>query len=646
MENLERDPEFLRKKYKDLHASEEVESAIWWAGEKPSQNPTERIQSFLNFFNNIIETKTPEEKQRGTDALKEIILNGAAIKLEDIPNSYWKSQETIMRERGQQGDYAQFSEKQKDKWKKDISEGQIADQKASLEQWIDYFADERSKYIPLYLKYWILRSVTDLAEYDKENNVFPKRSKGTMKMFPDLNQEALGYVADAIIKKHEEKDYKFSEEHQYDISDEDKQKFIKFLETENFGKLYGWANEVIKPIPAHLLKVTEGEWVKYKQGSSHKPLVKSIRGLGTGWCTAGENTAKSQLKGGDFYVYYTYNDEKKPTIPRIAIRMEADKIAEVRGIAKKQNLDPYMTEPLAKKLEEFPDKEEYLKKDRDMKQLTEIDTKVQKGETLDHKDLIFIYEIRSPIEGFGYQKDPRIDEIRKARNPQEDAPITFDCRPDQIAHNKNEVSIDTKAYVGELFPGIFEKLPKSVENIYSSFPEGRIMQKEITIGGKTAKELREKIEEKGDKIADYTKKETLGNKKFKPAKKVEKINLVILSVKDLGFPQGATRQQIYDRAQELGLEIVPQEAGPQFRLQYEDQPMGEYLLIGSEPLADSSGDPRVFSVTHDHNGRWFGSDDGGPGIHWSGDRRWVFRRKSSSKTSADDREYFHTTLRV
>jgi hypothetical protein len=100
-----------------------------------------------------------------------------------------------------------------------------------------------------------------------------------------------------------------------------------------------------------------------------------------------------------------------------------------------------------------------------------------------------------------------------------------------------------------------------------------------------------------------------------------------LSVKDLGFPNGAIRREIYEKAQELGLEIVPAEVGPQLRLQYEDQPMGKYLLIGSEPLASSSGLLDVFSVTHYGNGQWLDSSSGGPDSRWLSDYRWVFARK-------------------
>ena len=55
---------------------------------------------------------------------------------------------------------------------------------------------------PTWLKYYAIRSITGLAEFDKEKHEFKKRSKNTRSVFPDLNREALAYVLDAIEKKH------------------------------------------------------------------------------------------------------------------------------------------------------------------------------------------------------------------------------------------------------------------------------------------------------------------------------------------------------------------------------------------------------------------------------------------------------------
>ena len=73
---------------------------------------------------------------------------------------------------------------------------------------------------------------------------------------------------------------------------------------------------------------------------------------------------------------------------------------------------------LEQKLKEFgPEADQYKKKVEDMRKMTEIENKNKSGTPLNKEDLIFLYEINSKIEGFGYDKDPRIEEIRKTRDP-------------------------------------------------------------------------------------------------------------------------------------------------------------------------------------------------------------------------------------
>ena len=223
------------------------------------------------------------------------------------------------------------------------------------------------------------------------------------------------------------------------VEAEDKEKFTKLLEGENFPKLYAWAIEKVTPASKERLTSIGGKWVKYNKGTDHMPLVESLQGYGTGWCTAGESTAKTQLEGGDFYVFYSMDEEGNPTIPRAAIRMQEDKIGEVRGIAKDQNLDPFIGGVVQEKMKDFPDGAQYDKKARDMKELTAIEHKSKAGEKLTKDELSFLYEVDASIEGFGYERDPRIEELRAQRNSEEDMPIVFECTKDQIARTVDKL---------------------------------------------------------------------------------------------------------------------------------------------------------------------------------------------------------------
>ena len=321
--------EFLNKKYQDLAGSKEVSRAVSEAkkqGEKTPHNRNERIGVYIErlekYFGHKDNNEYMEGDQRGFELLKNKILNTYVTKYEEIPESYF---ENILRDSGRLGDWQTYSEEDKEKERIQNSEAVLSDQRASLEEWIDYMSLKDSAYIPSELKYFIMRNLVKMGEFDKEKKVFNKRSKGTVQKFPDLNHEALGYLVDGIIKKWEGKEKEF----EYDIQPEEQEKFKNFVNKEDFQKLYAWCYENFRPIAEHLLPITEGLWVKYNQNSNPKKLVESIRGKGTGWCTAGEQTAKTQLGAGDFYVYYTKDDNGQYTIPRIAIRKEGDSIAEV-----------------------------------------------------------------------------------------------------------------------------------------------------------------------------------------------------------------------------------------------------------------------------------------------------------------------------
>lgn len=106
------------------------------------------------------------------------------------------------------------------------------------------------------------------------------------------------------------------------------------------------------------------------------------------------------------------------------------------------------------------------------------------------------------------------------------------------------------------------------------------------------------------------------------------VDLVVLSVAELGFEDGATYRNICARASELGLNLCPNELGPALREQYPDQPRGEWLIVAMDAVSDSDGYLRLFRVGHDGRGRrdLFGVN-GYPGCFWRADRRVVFLRR-------------------
>jgi hypothetical protein len=269
------------------------------------------------------------------------------------------------------------------------------------------------------------------------------RDKHTVNPFPELNYEALAYTIDVIAKKAKGESTSLAENNP---------ELEKLIQGENFGKIYGYFIDKSTPSETNdeLLKTTKGRWVKYEKGSDPKTLAESLRGHFTGWCIASEPTAKTYLTNSDFWIYSSHDKNGEPSKPRAGIEIKEGEIAAIHGIAKGQNLDPYIADVLEKKLEEFPDKEKYKKKTADMKLLTEIDNKQKKGEKLTLNELKFLYEIDSKIEGFGLQNDPRIEEIKKQRDNRKDLADIFNCRPKQVALNINELNKTTIVFWGNL----------------------------------------------------------------------------------------------------------------------------------------------------------------------------------------------------
>lgn len=147
-----------------------------------------------------------------------------------------------------------------------------------------------------------------------------------------------------------------------------------------------------------------------------------------------------------------------------------------------------------------------------------------------------------------------------------------------------------------------------------------------TPGLETAGDFRDALKASGFNI-DSRALDILGKPAFVVAVEEEtKLDLVVVSVAELGFKNGATLEQIYARAKALGLDLCSAEVGPQLRLQYQNQPNGEWLVIAMKPIA-VDGLLGLFGVERFGFFRRLSSDFDGPGHVWSSDYRFVFARR-------------------
>jgi hypothetical protein len=152
--------------------------------------------------------------------------------------------------------------------------------------------------------------------------------------------------------------------------------------------------------------------------------------------------------------------------------------------------------------------------------------------------------------------------------------------------------------------------------------------KTITVGGsKGVNAIREAMETApchvtiGDD-AD----EILGRPAFPFIRTPVELDLVVLSVFELGFGDWASLHDIYARAQALGFELCPAEVGPALRLNYPDQPPGDSLHIAMKPVARYSGELVDFTVDKFGAGLLLLGGDARPDVMLPGTDRFVFVR--------------------
>jgi hypothetical protein len=185
-------------------------------------------------------------------------------------------------------------------------------------------------------------------------------------------------------------------------------------------------------------------------------------------------------------------------------------------------------------------------------------------------------------------------------------------------------SIFNSGLLGDLFDGNVDQVNRDefrkILGLSSTKPEPKIF-KTLTLGlRKSPKAYHKALESAGFRIGDYASQ--ILNKISVATTQVE-VDLVLVTVAELGFKDGARRDAIYARALELDLQLCPAEVGPALRLATKDSP---WILVGMGPMAGSVDDLYVFHVRTDRGARWLHSDSGLPGNFWHGDSQWVFVR--------------------
>ena len=156
---------------------------------------------------------------------------------------------------------------------------------------------------------------------------------------------------------------------------------------------------------------------------------------------------------------------------------------------------------------------------------------------------------------------------------------------------------------------------------------------------KSADDFRSVMAEEGCRISDWA-NDMMSKSDF--AKSLvgvspdEEFDLVDMTTAELiGENRDGTTDKVFAGAHRLGLEECPAWMGPKVRLEYKNQPNGEWILIGMKPLRDSDGDLNVFRVGRADSEFWLLSEYGYPDRVWSASGRWLFRRPRKCQKSLD-----------
>ena len=205
-----------------------------------------------------------------------------------------------------------------------------------------------------------------------------------------------------------------------------------------------------------------------------------------------------------------------------------------------------------------------------------------------------------------------------------EAATALGCQPQEIALSDREVSEETRAYIGPLTPDIFRVIGH-VEHIYTSFPDEKIKRFDLVVGQKDSRDLYCDLKNSRFTVSEYVKDIMWKEGGFKTQEELGLLDLVKVQVKDLGLNRPATLKEIYAKADELGLELCPPEAGPRLRLAYTKQPRHEWLRIAMKEVGVGGGLPIAFVVESGDAGDWLSMNWSSPDYTWPPDTKFVFR---------------------
>ena len=430
----------FESKHKDI-----VESSFNKARNKkeklPGKNNERRNFAYLSRLSNMVEKHGDAIEQKLWAASAENLV----MDYEDIPESYWKQQEQILRDNGQGRELNEYE-------KKILAEDLIDKQRQSITSWANYLGDKNCPY-PLWFKVYAFDGISKMSNtLNLDDADYNRRDNTTALSFPKLNAEILAKVYRQI------NDFYGVDKENWLAQHSDDEKLVSLVKSANFPKLYAKElvdTKVILKTPERTEDV-HGDWFEYKLGDEEE--IASLA-EGTKWCVVDPNVAHNYLVYGQYSDpgedgdYDNYDDEdyedddqvesydhdnikvEKPEAKFIIFRLEDPNspgvfasngsasirldpngiVDEVSGLNDGQAVEDALVPIVKEKALSLPGGEKYLQKFDDKQALIKLDNKMEAGEDLTKEELSFLYELDRPIATLDTynREDPRIPELKE-----------------------------------------------------------------------------------------------------------------------------------------------------------------------------------------------------------------------------------------
>ncbi|MFA7252233.1 MAG: hypothetical protein WC027_00005, partial [Candidatus Paceibacterota bacterium] len=204
----------------------------------------------------------------------------------------------------------------------------------------------------------------------------------------------------------------------------------------------------------------------------------------------------------------------------------------------------------------------------------------------------------------------------------------IECLPEQIANNPSELNDQTRIYIGEWTPTVFNKVKDypNIKHVYERFPDKKVFLKTIETDPdiNSAESAIKKLEEAGHAASDYSK--DLLTKANWQEKLADSYEIVSFSVSELFGDQNVhTYAEIKAKAAEQNLGLIPATLAPSIRLNYDKT--GEWTVMAMEAIRGRDGSLRLFYCHWSGDESWLGYVSGRDGSKWFPDYRFFFVSK-------------------